>query len=91
MKEPDAIRVLANLLRALEAELLTAGDDEVLQAAADLGIKPDMKGSIALLGVTQLVLRPGQLRDMWAARPDAKAAPARTRRRREGPARPRKE
>jgi hypothetical protein len=39
------------LLGALERELLQASDEEVRQAAGDLGIDPDMKGSIAWLGV----------------------------------------
>ncbi len=42
---------LQRLLAALESELLQASDEEVRQAAKDLGIDPDMKGSIAWLGI----------------------------------------
>ncbi len=45
-------RRLQRVLVALERELLDASDEEVRQAAGDLGIKPDMKGSIAWLGIS---------------------------------------
>lgn len=51
-------RRLQRLLVALESELLQASDEEVRQAASDLGIKPDMKGSIAWVGT----LFPGKVR-----------------------------
>ena len=51
-------RRLQRLLVALESELLQASDAEVRQAAGDLGIKPDMKGSIAWMGI----LFPGKMR-----------------------------
>jgi hypothetical protein len=44
-------RRLQRVLAALERELLQASDAEVRQAASDLGIDPDMKGSIAWLGI----------------------------------------
>lgn len=40
------------LLAALGQDLLDASDEEILAVANELGQKPDMKGSIALLGVT---------------------------------------
>ena len=40
------------LLAALERDLLDATNEEILAVANELGMKPDMKGSIALLGVT---------------------------------------
>jgi hypothetical protein len=46
---------LQRVLAALEAELLQASDEEVRRAARDIGIDPDpdpdMKGSIAWLGI----------------------------------------
>jgi hypothetical protein len=40
------------LLVALERELIEATDEEILQAASDLGMNPAMKGSAAFFGVT---------------------------------------
>ncbi len=40
------------LLAALDQDLLDASDEEILAVADELGQKPGMKGSIALLGVT---------------------------------------
>lgn len=40
------------LLTALERELIEATDEEVLEAARDLGMDPAMKGSAAFFGVT---------------------------------------
>lgn len=40
------------LLAALEQELVAATDEEILAAAADLGMNPAMKGSAAFFGVT---------------------------------------
>jgi hypothetical protein len=64
---------LERLLLGIEGELLEATDDEVLAAAAELGIKPGMKGSIALIGITQLVPeeRPSS-RDRKPSRDDAR-------------------
>lgn len=42
---------LEQVLAALERELLDATDEEVLAAAAELGMNPSMKGSAAFLGV----------------------------------------
>ena len=40
------------LLAALEQELIAATDEEILDAAGDLGMNPLMKGSSAFFGVT---------------------------------------
>ena len=40
------------LLAALGQDLLGASDEEILAIAQELGQKPEMKGSSALLGVT---------------------------------------
>ena len=50
LKTPDVVldRVLAGLAR----ELAEAGDDEIAQAAHDLGMDVKMKGSAAFIGVT---------------------------------------
>ncbi len=49
------------LLTALERDLLDATDEEIAAVAGELGIKPGMKGSIALFGITSAVLlrKPG--------------------------------
>jgi hypothetical protein len=49
--QPTHERRLQSLLAGLERELLQASDEEVRQAAADLRMDPDMKGSIAWLGI----------------------------------------
>jgi hypothetical protein len=49
--KPTNERRLQRVLAALESELLQASDAEVRQAAAELGIDPDMQGSIAWLGI----------------------------------------
>ena len=42
---------LERLLEALESELVAATDEEILEAAHDLGMKPEMKGSAAFIGL----------------------------------------
>ncbi|HEY4444257.1 MAG TPA: hypothetical protein VGN30_08205 [Steroidobacteraceae bacterium] len=42
---------LSRLLEALEQELIEASDDEIMAAAADLGMNPRMKGSAAFAGL----------------------------------------
>jgi hypothetical protein len=56
--KPTHERRLQRVLAALESELLQASDEEVRQAAADIRIDPDMKGSIAWRGI----LFPGKRR-----------------------------
>lgn len=45
-------RRIERVLIALEREVLQASDAEVRRAARDVGIDPDMKGSIAWVGIT---------------------------------------
>ena len=42
---------LDRVLAALETELVVATDDEIAEAAADLGMDLNMKGSAAFMGV----------------------------------------
>jgi hypothetical protein len=44
-------RALTRILNAFAQELIDASDEEILQAAKDLGMDPNMKGSAAFLGV----------------------------------------
>ncbi|HEX4050218.1 MAG TPA: hypothetical protein VHY19_05005 [Steroidobacteraceae bacterium] len=46
---------IERVLVALERDLLDATDEEISAVASELGIKPGMKGSIALFGVTRAV------------------------------------
>ena len=48
---PTNERRLQRVLAALERELLAASDEEVREAARDVRIDPDMKGSIAWVGI----------------------------------------
>jgi hypothetical protein len=42
---------LDRILAALERELIEADHEELMGVVADLGLKPSMKGSVALFGV----------------------------------------
>jgi hypothetical protein len=42
---------LERLLEALESEILAASDEDILEAARDLGMNPAMRGSAAFLGL----------------------------------------
>jgi hypothetical protein len=70
MTQPTGDQRLQRVLIALERELLQASDEEIRQAAGDLGIEPDMKGSIAWLGIffPNVVKRPEEVFDMDALR-----------------------
>ena len=73
---------LDRLLAGLERELIYAEDVELMEVVAELGLKPSMKGSVALLGVTRHVAP-------WAFRGDHSALsdqPAKSKR----PAEPRR-
>jgi hypothetical protein len=59
---------LERILAALEQELIRADDDELMEVVAELGLKPSMQGSVALLGVTRAVV--------WPARPQATSVEA---------------
>lgn len=52
MKRIAPETALERVLESLEAELLEASDEEILQAAKDLGQNPMMKGSVAFIGIT---------------------------------------
>jgi hypothetical protein len=43
---------LTRILEAFGQELIDASDEEIMEAAKDLGIDPHMKGSSAFLGLT---------------------------------------
>jgi hypothetical protein len=43
---------LTRILDALGEELIDASDEEIMEAAKDLGMDPHMKGSAAFLGLT---------------------------------------
>jgi hypothetical protein len=78
---------LERVLAGLERELIHADDDELMQVVADLGLKPSMKGSVALLGVTRHVA-PWGIRDRPALRDQpAKSKRAAERRRPKGSSR----
>lgn len=57
MKRIYPERGLERLLAALERDLLDATDEEILEAARELGMNPAMKGSAAFMGVTLLARR----------------------------------
>ncbi|HWZ63120.1 MAG TPA: hypothetical protein VNX02_08870 [Steroidobacteraceae bacterium] len=61
---------LERILQALECELVVAMDEEILEAADDLGMQPGMKGSAAFLGLRYPdVHRPEEFFDPeWMAR-----------------------
>jgi len=42
---------LMRILAALEQELIDASDEDIMEAARDLGMNPKMKGSAAFLGI----------------------------------------
>ena len=52
VSEPEM--ALNRILDALERELIDASDEEILEAAKDLGMNPLMKGSAAFLGLHAL-------------------------------------
>jgi hypothetical protein len=52
MSAAQPIPGFERLLAALERDLLEATDEEIMAVANELGMKPAMKGSIALFGVT---------------------------------------
>jgi len=44
--------VLTRILEAFGQELIDASDEEIIEAAKDLGMDPHMRGSAAFLGLT---------------------------------------
>ncbi len=55
-RRPDVS--LEQVLAALERELIDTTDEEVLAAAAELGMNPSMKGSAAFFGVKSPLISP---------------------------------
>jgi hypothetical protein len=49
LRSPEA--ALGRVLDALEQELIDASNEEILEAAKDLGMNPMMKGSAAFMGL----------------------------------------
>jgi hypothetical protein len=58
---------LDRVLAVLERELIHAQEEELMEVVGELGLKPSMKGSVALFGVTRH-LAIGALRDRPALR-----------------------
>ena len=56
-KKVAVINVLDRVLDALGEELVQATDEEILEAARDLGMDPTMRGSAAFLGLKYPYLR----------------------------------
>jgi len=53
------------LLAALERELIEATDEEILEAAGELGMNPAMKGSAAFFGIAMIHVAPFPSIDLW--------------------------
>ena len=63
MIPPDSELALEHVLSGLEREIIGATDEEIVAAAADLGMDVTMKGSAAFLGV--LNSRPRRMEDFF--------------------------
>jgi hypothetical protein len=63
VKAPSPEIRLTRILEALELELIEASDEEILAAAKELGMNPEMKGSAAFMGLKHF-FRP-QLSDFF--------------------------
>ncbi|HEU4590541.1 MAG TPA: hypothetical protein VFS13_06500 [Steroidobacteraceae bacterium] len=59
-EQPDV--ALDRVLAGLETELVEASDEEVMQAAGDLGMNLNMKGSAAFVGLSGM---PKRLEDIF--------------------------
>ena len=59
----DNTERLERLLAALERELVEATDQEILEAAGELGMNPAMKGSAAFIGIATIYAPPFQSMD----------------------------
>jgi len=65
MSAPRPEVALERILEALEAGLIVARDDEIMDAAKDLGMNPAMRGSAAFADI-RFLLAPHQLKvDRW--------------------------
>ena len=61
----DNIEHFERLLAALERELIEATDEEILEAASELGMNPAMKGSAAFFGIATIYHPPLRPMDSW--------------------------
>ena len=67
---------LERLIHGLEQELLAAPDEEFVAGARDLGMKPEMQGSAAFVGVKNYGPQlPAALRKAYREREDSDADP----------------
>ena len=75
-KPPRPEQVLERILEALEIGLIAATDDEIMEAAKDLGMNPAMKGSAAF-GDIRVLLSQWRFEDGRWTKPvaDADEAP----------------
>jgi hypothetical protein len=80
-RRPEAS--LEHVLATLERELIDATDEEVLAAAAELGMNPSMKGSAAFVGVKSPLIR--ALLPEGSGTGESKPQPRLSRRERSGP------
>jgi hypothetical protein len=51
VKAASSVVKLTRILEALERELIDASDEEIMEAAKDLGMNPRMRGSAAFAGL----------------------------------------
>jgi hypothetical protein len=73
MSAPRPELALERILAALEAELIAARDDEIMDAAKDLGMNPAMKGSAAFTDI-RILLAPRQFRTYSSGAPESDGA-----------------
>lgn len=66
MSAPRPDLALERILVALEAGLIAASDDEITEAAKDLGMNPAMKGSAAFADIRILLASRQARADDWA-------------------------
>lgn len=76
MKNAYSEQGFERVLLSLERELLAAPDDEIADVAAEIGLKPDMKGSVALFGVTFAVDMTKLKEKLQARKKEDRSAPA---------------
>lgn len=63
MSSPSPEAALSRVLAGLERELVEASDEEIVQAAEDLGMNLRMKGSAAFIGLVHAI--PKRLSDFF--------------------------
>lgn len=60
----ESLRTLERILESLEQELIDSSDEEILEAARELKMNPEMKGSALYLGLKYTT--PTRLSDVFA-------------------------